>query len=163
MPDPDLKPIPIPARQQWREFRVTYLPVITFAALVVLIGWMWTRYVAPATIIGEVETVRANIISVVAGTVTDLKVSRLESVTSGQELAVVSVRDPDQINAELAAAEADLRLMQARMDLDKTRNLDAYSRLREELLVEQFSLELARIHLQQAEGEFERARQLYDE
>jgi multidrug resistance efflux pump len=158
-----LKPIPIPTRQRWREFRVAYLPLITFAALVVLIGWMWTHYVAPANIIGEVETVRANVISVVAGTVTELKVDRLETVTNGQELAVATVRDPEQIDAELAAAEADLRLMRARMDLDQTRNLDSYSRLREQLLAEQLSLELARIHLQQAEDEFERATKLYGE
>jgi hypothetical protein len=40
------------------------------------------------------------------------------------------------IYAEVAAAEADLWLMQARMDLDKTRNLDSYSRLREQWLAE---------------------------
>lgn len=162
MPDQDLKPIPIPARQQWREFRVTYLPVITFAAMVVLIGWMWTHYVAPATIIGEVETVRANIITVVAGTVMELKVGRLESVTAGQELAVITVSDSDQLKSELAAMEADLRLMKARMDLDKTRNLNAYSQLREELLTEQLNLELARINLLQAEGELERAQKLFE-
>jgi multidrug resistance efflux pump len=162
MADQDLRPIPTPARQHWREFRVAYLPLITFMALVVLIGWMWKNYVAPATIIGEVETVRAKIISVVAGTVKELKVDRLESVTMGQELAVVTVRDPEQIDAEVAAAEADLRLMQARMDLDKTRNLDSYSRLREQWLAEQLSLALARIHLQQAESEFERTKKLFE-
>ncbi len=162
MADQDLKPIPTPARQHWREFRVAYLPLITFMALVVLIGWMWTRYVAPATIIGEVETVRANIISVVAGTVKELKVDRLETVTAGQELAVITLRDPEQIDAELAAAEADLRVMKARMDLDKTRNLDAYSRLRQQLLAEQLNLELARIHRLQAEGEFDRTKKLFE-
>jgi multidrug resistance efflux pump len=162
MADQDLRPIPIPPRQRWREFRVAYLPVLTFLMLVAAIAWMWTRYVAPATIIGEVETVRANIISVVAGTVSQLKVDRLESVTKGQELAVITVRDRDQINAELAAVEADLRLMQARMNLDKTRNLDAYGRLREQWLAEQLALELARVHSAQAEGEFERTKKLFE-
>jgi multidrug resistance efflux pump len=162
MEQPNLKPIPIPPKQQWREFRVAYLPVLTFAMLVVLIGWMWVRYVQPATIIGEVETVRANIISIAAGTVAELKVDRLESVTNGQELAIISVLDPDQVNAEVAAAEAGLRLMKARMDLDKARNVDSYSRLREELLVEQLNLELARIKLAQAETEFERAKRLFE-
>ena len=162
MANQDLKPIPIPPRQRWREFRVAYVPLITFMALVATIGWMWTHYVAPATIIGEVETVRANIITVIAGTVKDLKVGRLESVTNGQELAVVTVKEPEQIDAELAAAEADLRVMKARMDLDKTRNLDAFSRLREQWLSEQLALELARIHLFQAEGEFDRTRKLFE-
>src|SRR5438093_9220732 len=116
-----LQPIPILVRQHWREFRVAYLPLITFVALVGLIGWMWVRYVAPATIIGEVETVRANIISITAGTVEELKVDRLASVTNGQELAVVTALEPEQVNAEIAAVEANLRLMKARMYLDKVR------------------------------------------
>src|ERR1035437_2196852 len=126
MQDENLKPIPIPPKQRWREFRVAYLPALMFLLLLLVIGWMWTRYVQPSTIIGEVETVRANVISIAAGTVQELKVDRLQSVTNGQELAVVTLLDPDQINAELGAIEADLRLMKARMDLDKTRNLDAY-------------------------------------
>lgn len=162
MPDQNLKPIPIPPRQRWREFQVVFLPVITFAVLVVMIGWMWTHYVAPSSIIGEVETVRANVITIVAGTVRELKVDRLESVTNGQELAIITVSDSDQLKSELAAVEADLRLMKARMDLDKTRNLNAYSQLREELLMEQLNLELARINLQQAEGELERAQKLFE-
>src|ERR1043165_559294 len=107
MPPQDLKPIPVPARQQWREFRIVYLPLVTFSVLVLLIGWMWVRYVAPATIVGEVENARAGIISTVAGTIRELKVDRLESVTNGQELAVLTAHDPEQINAEVAAVEAD--------------------------------------------------------
>jgi multidrug resistance efflux pump len=72
------------------------------------------------------------------------------------------VTDSDQLAAEIAAAEADLRVMKARMDLDRTRNLDAYSRLRLDLQVEQFGLEVARIRLTQAESEFERAKKLLD-
>jgi multidrug resistance efflux pump len=162
MPDSDLKPIPIPARQQWREFRVVYLPVLTFASLIVLIGWMWVRYVQPPVIVGEVEAIRANVVSIVAGTLQELKVDRLASVTNGQELAVIVVLEPDQIRAELAAAEADLRLMKTRMDLDRTRNVNAYSQLRTDLLLEQFNLEIARIHLRQVEGEFDRSKRLLE-
>lgn len=158
----DLKPIPIPLRQRWREFRVAYLPGLAFLVLIALIGWMWKNYVQPSTIIGEVETIRARIISVVPGTLQELKVDRLQPVTNGQELAVISVMDPDQLNAEIAAAEADLRLMKARMDIDKTRNLESYSRLRTDLLLEQLTLELARTHLIQAEGEFARSQKLLE-
>ena len=161
-PGPDLNPIPIPARQQWREFRVVYLPVLSFGLLVVLIGWMWVRYVAPATIIGEVETVRTRIVSVDPGTLQELKVDRLDSVTNGQELAIVTTLDPDQVKAEVAAVEAEVRLMKARMDLDKSRNVDAWSRLRAEYELESLNLEAARVSLVQIEGEFERAKKLYD-
>ena len=162
MQERDLTPIPIPQHQQWREFRVVYLPLLMFGALVCLIVWMWVRYVAPATIIGEVETVRAGIISTVAGTVQELKVDRLASVTNGQELAVVNVLEPDQIKAEVVAVEADLRLMKARMDLDKTRNVNSYTQLRTDLELEQLNLEAARVKFIQVEGEFGRAKTLYE-
>lgn len=158
----DLKPIPIPPRQRLREFQVVYLPALTFVALVAVIGWMWVGYVAPATIVGEVETVRSQVISIVAGTLQELKVGRLASVTNGQPLAVISVVDSDQLAAEVAAAEADLRLLKARMDLDRVRNANAHVQLRAELQLERLSLEVARIHLLQAEGELERTKKLYD-
>jgi multidrug resistance efflux pump len=163
MQEKDLTPIPIPARQQWREFRVVYLPVVTFLLLVVLIGWMWVRYIAPATMIGEVETKRASIISTVAGTVQEIKVDRLASVTNGQELAVVGVSDPDQLKAQIAAIEADLRLMKSRMDLDKARNVNAYVELRQELEMEKLNLEVGRIQAVQSEGELARAKSLSDD
>lgn len=159
----DLQPIPIPPRQHLREFQVVYLPVLSFLVLVTVIGWMWVHYVAPATIVGEVETVRSKVITVVAGTLQELMVGRLASVTNGQPLAVISVLDNDQLGADLIAAEADLHLMKARMDLDRVRNLNSYSQLRAELQLERLNLEIARIHLVQAEGEFERAQKLYDQ
>src|SRR3954462_12287317 len=87
MQSQDLTPIPIPPRQRWREFRIAYLPPLTFLLLVGVICWMWVNYVEPGGIIGEVETVHANIISTVAGTVRDLRVDQLQAVTNGEPLA----------------------------------------------------------------------------
>lgn len=162
MPAQDLTPIPIPPRQRWREFRVAYLPPITFLFLIAIICWMWMTYVEPGAIIGEVETIHANMVSSLAGTIEDLKVDQLQTVTNGQELAVIFTLDADQLRTELAAAESDLRLMKARMDLDKTRNLNAYSQLRLTLSEEKFNLDVARIRLQQATLEFERAGKLLE-
>jgi len=155
-------PVPIPPRERWRQFRISYLPVLTFALLVVAAGWLWKRYILPPTIIGEVQPIRATIVSAVDGTIAEVKVDLLEPVTNGQPLVVVSALEPEQLEAELAAIEADLRLMQARMDLDKTRNLDSYSQMRLDLLTEQLNLELARVRLAQAEAEFERAQKLLE-
>ncbi len=157
-----LPPIPVPLKQRWREFRVAYLPPLTFVLLVGVIVWMWAQYVHPPDVVGQVEPVRATIVTVQAGTLQALKVDRFQPVTIGQELAVVAVIEPDQLAAELTALAADLRLTKARMDLDKTRNLDAYSRLRLELLDEQVALDLARIRSQQAETEFQRVSLLYE-
>lgn len=159
----DLKPIPIPPRQHLREFQVVYLPVLSFLFLVVVIGWMWVHYVAPATIVGEVEAVRSKVVSVVAGTLQELKVGRLSRVTNSQPLAVLTVLDADQLGAEVAAVEADLRVLKARMDLDRVRNANGHAQLRTELQLEQLNLELARIRLVQAESELARTKKLYDE
>ncbi|MCS7337668.1 MAG: HlyD family efflux transporter periplasmic adaptor subunit [Verrucomicrobiae bacterium] len=156
------EPIPIPLRERWRWFRINYLPVLTFGVLVVAAGWLWKHYIVPPTIIGEVQPTRAPIVSAVDGTITELKVELLEPVTNGQPLVVVSALEPAQLEAELQAIEADLRLMQARMDLDKARNLDAYSQLHFDLLTEELNLELAKVRLVQAEAEFERAKALLE-
>jgi multidrug resistance efflux pump len=162
MPDKNLPLIPIPARQRWRDFRIRYLPPLAFLTLVGIIGWMWVQYVEPSAIVGQVETVHVDISSTIGGTVQSLKVDLLETVTNGQVLAVITGLDADQLKAELAAAESDLRLLKARMDIDKTRNLSSYSQLRITLLEEKLSLDVARIGLQQAQQEFERAQKLLD-
>lgn len=154
------EPIPIPPKQLWREFRIAYLPVMTFALLIVAIGWMWSSYVQPGAIIGEVEILHANVISPLDGTVQSLQVDYLQRVTNGQVIAIVSGLDNDQIRAELAAAEADLHLMKSRMDLDKTRNASSYSQLRVTLVENKTSLDIARIRLQQSQAEFERAEKM---
>src|SRR5438105_383417 len=98
-------PIPIPFKQRVREFRVTYLPIIMFALLLVGIASLWSSYVQPGSIIGEVETIHANVVSTMAGTVVELKTGRLQTVTNGQELAVIRTLEPEQLAAELSAAE----------------------------------------------------------
>lgn len=159
----DFTPIPTPPKQRWREFRVTYLPPLTFFALVVVICYMWVNYVRPSEIIGEVETVHANIVSTTPGTLIDLKVDRLDTVTNGQLLAVIERLDSAQLKAELAAAEADLRLMKARMDVDKTRNLNSYIQLRTTLLEETMQHDVTRIRLHQAQQELDRAEKLLEQ
>ncbi len=155
--------IPIPLKQRWHDFRVAQAPVVMFFVLALTIGWMWSRYIHPATIIGEVEPIRANIISVVDGTLQELKVDMLQSVTNGQELGVLLPRAAEEFAAELIGAEGELRLMKRRMDLDKARNLQAYTRLQSDWLAEQMELDLYRIHLQEAEAEYERVQKLFDE
>ena len=103
LPDQDLTPIPIPPRQRWREFRVVYLPPVTFLALIGIICWMWSNYVQPGAIIGEVEMVHANIISTVNGTVLNLKVDYLQAVTNGE---VLGHRAEDVEQAQLRLPEA---------------------------------------------------------
>lgn len=45
-----MTPIPTPFSQRWREFRIVYLPVLTFLLLIAAILLMWKHYVMPPTI-----------------------------------------------------------------------------------------------------------------
>lgn len=157
-----LPPIPIPWRQRWREFRVAYLPLLMFTALLLGIGILWSRYVHPSSIVGELESTRISIVSSLPGTLQSLRVSLLQPVTNGQLLAEVAVTDPQTLQAELQAAEADLRLLQVRMSLDHAREADGQRRLRLDLMTERINLGLAQIRLRQAEGEFDRVKALFD-
>lgn len=158
---PALRPIPIPWRQRWREFRVSQLPLVTFTALLLGIGILWSRYVHPASILGEVESTRVPVLSTVPGTLQSLHVTLLQPVTNGQLLAELTLTDPQTLQAELQAAEADLRLLQARLAMDRTREADGRRRLRLDLMTERINLGLAQIRLRQAEAEFERASKLF--
>lgn len=162
MPGSTPEPIPIPLREQWRYFRITYLPGVVFFILLLLTAWLWREYVMPPAIVGAVSPVRTTVISGTDGTLIEVKVRLLDQVTNGQILAVVSPVDSEQLRAELAAIEADIKLAGARLDLDKVRNLNSYSQLRLDLRTEQLALELAEIRLQQAQAELDRAQKLLE-
>jgi multidrug resistance efflux pump len=142
--------------------RMAYLPPITFILLLVTIFWMWRSYVHPPALVGEVEAVRADVISTVAGTVMELKVGNLQPVTNGQELAVVSIIEPEVQQAELKAIAADLELMKARMAVDTSRNAQTYEQMRLQLLSDKVQLVIDQTNLNQAEIEFNRAEQLFN-
>lgn len=124
---------------------------------------MWRNFVQPSEIIGEVEAIKANVISSQDGTLASIAVDRFQFVTNGEVLAVVNVADQQFLDASMATIAADLKLMQARMNLDKTRNFDAYVRKHEDLLAEKMALNLAKIRLAQTESELKRMKTLYGE
>ena len=122
-----LPPIPTPSAQRWREFRIQILPLIIFAGVLVAVALMWKNFVQPSGIVGEVEAVKANVMSLKDGTLVELTVDRFAVVTKDQPIGLILGTDPDLLEASLTAIAAELKLMQARMELDKTRNLDAYT------------------------------------
>ncbi len=155
-----LTPIPTPTAQRLREFRIQVLPIATFLAVLAGVVTLWHRYVMPSNIVAEVEAVRANIITVVPGTLKELKVERFQRVTKGQELAVISTSDGDALKAGVAAIQADLRVLKARMRLDVERNNATYEENRLEYLRERVDLAVKRADLKYWEYEVKRNRAL---
>ena len=141
-----LAPIPTPPAQRWREFRIQALPVLTFLLVLVCIVTLWHNYVLPTNMVGEVESMHANVISAVPGTIKEVKVQRFQRVKAGEEIAVVSTMDTATLQASLRGIEAELKLMRARMQLDVERNLQGYEQIRLDYVKELTNLNFDRIN-----------------
>jgi multidrug resistance efflux pump len=155
-----LAPIPTPPAQRWREFRIQALPVMTFLGVLACVVIMWREYVMPANVVGEVEAVRATVISAVPATLKELKVTRFQRVRAGQEVAILSTMDTETLQASLRMIEADLKLMRARMDLDLKRNEQGYEMARLDWMKERVDLAIERVNAQLYESEVGRQKQL---
>src|ERR1051325_7697827 len=97
-----LPPIPTPASQRWREFRIQILPFIVFVAIMSGIVYLWRAYVQPSGVIGSAETNMVSVTSLQDGLITDLYVERFQNVATGQVVAVVSATDPELLKAQIA-------------------------------------------------------------
>ena len=140
-----LPPIPTPPAERWREFRIQVMPLMTFVVVLLGVVLLWKQYVVPSNIIGEVEAVRANVISSVDGTLKELKVKRFQRVAAGEEIAVVSTVDTATLEASFRQVETEMKVMRARMELDIKRNDQSYELARLELNKERVELNLVRV------------------
>ncbi|MBN2508259.1 MAG: hypothetical protein JXQ71_16390 [Verrucomicrobia bacterium] len=152
-----LPPIPTPLPQRWREFRIQVLPIIVFLMTVGTIVYLWRTYLHTSDVVGAVQTNTVNITSTTEGRLTDLIVDEFDPVAKGQPIGQIVIIDPELTAASLAAIAAELKMEQARMELDKFRNQDSLIRMRLNLVAEQVAFELAQIRLKQAGGELQRA------
>lgn len=106
-----LPPIPTPPAQVWRQVRLQYLPIVVFAIGLVAAVVIWTRWVAPPTLVAEAEAVRTEIRSAQAGLLTGLTVDLLSTVTAGQPIGRVVVNDPRILEASLAVIRAEIEVL----------------------------------------------------
>jgi len=158
-----LPPIPTPLALRWREFRIKFFPgVIVLAALLACVV-IWVRHVAPPTLVGQVEAVRANVSSTMPGTLTQLRVTLLKEVHAKDPVAVVITTDPKVLESSLAVIKAEVALIRVGMDplANKERNELDFERLRLDSLDQRVLLATARVQLHYAEAEFERIANLF--
>lgn len=111
-----LTPIPTPRAQLWRQLRLQYLPGVVFALGVVAAVTIWTRWVAPPTLVAEAEAVRAEVRSAVPGALVNVTVDLLHSVKAGQTIAQLLPADPKVLEASLAVLRAEIESMRTTMD-----------------------------------------------
>ena len=116
-----LPPIPTPASQRWREFRIQVLPFVMFLAIIVAIVVLWRNYVQPIGVIGFAETNQVNVTSLSDGLIDSLFVEPFQVVTQGQVIAVVTTGDPELLKAQTASLQADLEVQRERLKNDNQR------------------------------------------
>jgi multidrug resistance efflux pump len=154
-----LPPIPTPVSQRWREFRIQVLPLIIFLCVILAVVFLWRNFVAPSGIIGEVESIKADVISLQDGMVARLTVDRFEQVQVGQEIGEVISSSEDFLRTSVAAIEADLRVMDARIAIDQHRNKQSYHQIKMDVFTERVQLVSDKAALIQASNSFRRAEQ----
>ena len=155
-----LPPIPTPPAERWREFRIQVMPLMTFVVVLFGIVLLWRQYVVPTNIIGEVEAVRANVISSADGTLKELKVKRFQRVAAGEEIAVITTMDPVTVQASLRQVEAEMKVLRARMELDIQRNALSFQQSQLEMLSERVDVTIERVNARYYEAEAIRQGQL---
>lgn len=158
-----LPPIPVPRGHRWREFKIKQVPILIFCVALVSVAFIWKQHVAAPGFVGEVETVRANVISTLPGLLAELNVDRFDKVSKGQIIGKVYPADPELLKASLAAIEIELRTLQTRVTLDNERNKLNYEQLRLDWLLQRTELATAKVNLQFAEAEFHRQETLRNE
>lgn len=156
MEDPrPLPPIPVPPSQRWREVRLLYLPRLVFFIGIVAAGFLWSRWVSPATLVAEAEGLQAEVRSVQAGTLVGLKVAAFQTVTANDVLAHVAVVDPKLLDATLAVVRAEVGMLSATMAgaTDRQRVALEFERLQLDWMSARVELASLRGKLQVAESD----------
>ena len=155
-----LPPIPTPPGQRWREFRIQVLPAIIFVAGLVAATFIWKQNIAGPTLQGEVEAIQAQVATPQAGVLTQLKVSRFQLVSKGEEIAVVTPTDP---RASLALIQSEIDILRARIEprLTLQRNATDHEKLRLDWLLQKLELATTRVELARAENELKRKEELF--
>lgn len=158
-----LEPIPTPASQRWREFKVRTLPRAVFGLAVVGAVGLWSFYVSPPMIMGYVEGAHANVSSTLAGKLTQVQVTRFKHVQSGDPVAIVITTDPKILEASLAVIRAEVDLIRADGSLaaQVLRSQTSIEQLRLEALRQRVELVQSRVSLTYAEAEYERVAKLF--
>lgn len=156
-----LPPIPTPASQRWREFRIQFLPLVVFAVVLVGIVYLWRGYVQPIGVIGFADTNVVEVTTLQDGLISELLVDRFQNVKAGQPIAVVVNTDPELVKAQIESAQADIKMMQARTKVDIDRTAQGFQQFRQDYYKRRIDQATDQVNWILASNKFFRAETLY--
>jgi multidrug efflux pump subunit AcrA (membrane-fusion protein) len=106
------KKIRTPLKQQWRQFRHRFLPVVVFSATVLSTVILWQRHAGPSALVGAVEKREADVASPVSSDILEFALGennvRFDVNSMVQEGQVVVVLDSVLLDKKLDVAQAKL-------------------------------------------------------
>ena len=159
MDDPRiLGPIPTPPAQRMREIRLLYLPRVVFGICVVIVALLWSRWVAPATLVAEAEIQQVDVRSAQAGVVASLKVDMLQPVHRGDIVGQIMAVNPRILDATLTVIRAEVGMLSATMAgaTDRQRNAIEFEKMQIDWMSRRVDLATLRGKLQLAESDLMR-------
>ncbi len=156
-----LPPIPTPASQRWREFRIQFLPIVVFALILAGIVYLWRGYVQPIGVIGFADTNVVNVTTLQDGMISELLVERFQYVKAGQPIAVVMNTDPELVKAQIESAQAEVKMMQARTKVDIDRTAQAFQEFKQDYFKQRIDQATDQVEWINASNQFLRAETLY--
>jgi multidrug resistance efflux pump len=158
-----LPPIPTPPSRLWRQMRLQYLPILVFILAIIAAVMIWTKWVAPPTLVAEAEAIRSEVRSAHTGTLVNVKVGLLQPVKAGETIGQIVRTDPKLIEASLAVIRAELDVIRFTMNpvLGQQRAALDYERLLLDLMKARVDLAALRAQLFQAQSTFERTSTLF--
>lgn len=157
-----LSPVPVPASQKWKNFRVQVLPSVVWLGCAFSLLFLWTKHVAPPAMVGQVEFRAIEVSSPSAGALAQLSVQRFQKVKRGEIIARIVTVDPKVIQANLAVISAEVGFLKSRLAADIHQNQLDYQRLKLDLMEQKVRLATSRVDLQLANSEYTRAQRLHD-
>lgn len=152
-----LPPIPTPASQRWREFRIRVLPFLVFFVVLSGVVSLWKNFVQPVGIVGLAETNAVNIVSTIDGLLGNLNVQRFQMVTQGQVLGTIENVETRLFQAEVAVDQADLEVLRERLMVDRQRTVQSYQQFRQDLFNHRVAQATDQVNWVVASNNFRRA------
>lgn len=116
-PDP-LPPVPSPPEHYWRQFRINFVPGLAFVAVLAVTVWLWGENLANPVVMGQAESIVAEVASPQPGRISQLNVTLFQEVKAGDVIAVVDATDPLILSNTIAVIRAEMELIRAEAGLD---------------------------------------------
>jgi multidrug resistance efflux pump len=150
----DLKPIPIPASERWREFRYHGMPLIVFLGGILLMVFLWNKSIVNPALVGQVEAPFADVRSPNSGFLTNLTVTRFQKVKMGDVIGAVIATDVRLLDSEMTRLRGNIDVTGLELTAEVNREKMAfdYQDLRTEYNKWRVDLATAKVQLIEAES-----------